>query len=253
MPIALHRFLLPTLLLSASCGLPPESLSAESGEPPGHLESALCSGASVSDLSLLGASAYGGELGAAGSWTVSSANGVRLEFLVDGQTQAVSERPSASGTWNHSSQGLACGAHTLQVRAWPMVIDSAGNRTTCMAQGPRILSQSFNQDCPSASVRCLHTSRWQVTCTGSAGGGTGTLTPVWQQQYRLPSQWDWNVNLPWYEGNWTHVMSCEAPLYASLDDAQVQVQFKVRDSTGMESVVTSDLLYCLTNSIDLLY
>jgi hypothetical protein len=246
-------FLLSSLMLSA-CDISPGASSPALDEALGHAESALCSGASVTSLTFQGASSYGGELGAVGNWTVASANGIRLEFYLDGRPLASSElpateRPPTPDTWYHSSTGVACGSHTFQVRAWPMVIDSAGSRTTCLAQGPKIISMPLSQSCPSASINCRRISNQQVSCTGSASGGTGGVTPLWHQQNWVPAL-DWYEIMPWYDGSWSHVFSCESPLYASIDDGRVQVEFKVRDGSGMESVANSQLFYCLEYSID---
>ncbi|WNG58811.1 hypothetical protein F0U59_31820 [Archangium gephyra] len=253
MPLASFRIrplLLSTLLLSA-CGAPLESTSLPPDETPGQVESAMCAGLSVTSLTLAGASSYGGELGAAGNWAVSTfANGVRLEYYVDGQRQAWSEMASPTGTWNHSSSNIACGTHTLEVRAWPMVIDSNGNRTTCMAQGARVVSTSFSQACPSASMQCYRNNNQQVTCTGYASGGTGSHTPVWQQVNRFNHIPEPYVSMPWYEGYWSHVFYCEAPMYASMEDAQVQIQFRVEDSTGMGSTESSNYFYCKEYSVE---
>lgn len=248
--LRVRPLLLSTLLLGA-CGAPLESTSLSPGETPGQVESALCSGVSVTSLTLGGASSYGGELGAAGTWAVSSfANAVYMEFYVDGHKQAEFDRTTPTGTWNHSSSGISCGTHTLEVRAWPLIIDSNGNRTKCTAQGPRVISTTFPQACPSASAQCQRNNTQQVTCTGSAWEGTGPHTPIWQQVNRFSDIPEPYVSMPWYEGSWSHVFSCEAPLYATQDDAQVQIQFKVRDSTGMESTVRSNSFYCKEYSVE---
>jgi hypothetical protein len=87
-------------------------------------------------------------LSANGSWTVSSgANAVRLEYYVNGTLSTVEERVGVTGDWTFSASGAYCGiAHTLEVKAWPMIIDSAGNRTTCSA-ALTSASQSVTRDC----------------------------------------------------------------------------------------------------------
>ncbi len=124
------RVLLSGLMLTA-CGAP-ELGGALTEEALGARESALCSGASVSSLTLDGVSSYLGEAAGSGGWGVStSSNAVRLEYYVDGVQRSYEERPGTSGAWYFSKNGIACGSHTFEVRAFPMVIDSAGNRTTC--------------------------------------------------------------------------------------------------------------------------
>jgi hypothetical protein len=56
--------------------------------------------------------------------------------------------------------------------------------------------------------------------------------------------------MPWYEGYWSHVFYCEAPFYASMEDAQVQIQFRVEDSTGMGSTEISNYFYCKEYSVE---
>ncbi|WNG15048.1 hypothetical protein [Cystobacter fuscus] len=102
-----------------------------------------------------------------------------------------------------------------------------------------------------SSLRCARISLQQISCSAYAEGGSGPLTPLWQQAYQLPDQWEWRVNLPWSELAWTHVLYCEAPSASSSDSALVQVEFKVRDSTGAESAVKSTSFYCTPESIDL--
>ncbi|HYO72165.1 MAG TPA: hypothetical protein VEU33_39440, partial [Archangium sp.] len=146
------RFPLPVLLLGAllvACGATPhEEPGLEPAESPGELESALCSGSAVSALTLNGISTYQGEMAGSGNWQITApANGVRLEYFIDNVQQAIEDRPGSSGTWYFSQAGVPCGTHTFQVRAWPMVIDSAGNRTVCLTSGPRSLTQSVTEAC----------------------------------------------------------------------------------------------------------
>lgn len=139
---------LPLLLLGAllaACGAP----VLEYQEPLGIIESALCSGSSVSTLTLSGISTYRQEMAGSGSWgSTSPANGVRLEYFIDNVKQAIDDRVGSSGSWSFSQAGVSCGTHTFQVNAYPLVIDSAGNRTVCLNSGPRSLSQSVSEPCP---------------------------------------------------------------------------------------------------------
>ncbi|HYO54812.1 hypothetical protein, partial [Archangium sp.] len=96
-------------------------------EPLGTQQAELCSGLSVTALAISGASTYQGEMAASGSWTVSpGANAVRLEYYVDDTLYTVEERVGVSGTWSFSTTGVVCGPRNLVVKAWPMVVDSAG-------------------------------------------------------------------------------------------------------------------------------
>lgn len=139
------RALLPTLLL-VGCGGTEAVPTAE--ESLGTQEAAMCSGVTVSALSIAGASIYQGELAGSGSWTMSSgANAVRLEYYINNTLYTSEERTGASGTWYFSYAGLSCGTYTFLVKAYPMVIDSGGNRTTCWAS-PKTASKSVSQACP---------------------------------------------------------------------------------------------------------
>jgi len=108
----------------ADPALPEELLGTQRAE--------LCSGLSVTSLIISGASTYNGEMAASGTWTAApGANAVRLEYSVDGVLSGTEERIGTTGTWYFSTTGIRCGPRNLVVKAWPMVIDSAGNRTTC--------------------------------------------------------------------------------------------------------------------------
>jgi hypothetical protein len=141
--------LLLGLLLSA-CG---PSIEAEPAQTPedalGYLGSALCAGTSVSTLGLDGISTYQGVMAGSGPWAVASpANGIRLEYFVDNVLRAVEDRLGSSGTWYFSLSGVACGSRSFLVKAYPMVVDSAGNRTVCVDSGPRSLSRVVSEACP---------------------------------------------------------------------------------------------------------
>ncbi|HYO52524.1 hypothetical protein [Archangium sp.] len=161
LPLFSLRVLLLGLLLTA-CGDTSEvRLTPSAKEPLGTHEAELCSDLSVTSLTIQGVSSYQCEVAGSGSWSVSPpANAVRLEYSIDGTPHSVEERCNASGgtsnctgsgPWYFSASGrsLSSGPHTFQVKAWPMVIDSVGNRTTCI-DSPRSLSWSFtHQDCVS--------------------------------------------------------------------------------------------------------
>ncbi|MFE8603554.1 hypothetical protein [Archangium violaceum] len=125
-----------------------EAVSTGPEELLGTGESALCSGLSVTTLTLSGASTYQGEMAASGSWAVSGgANAIRLEYYIGGTLYSSEERTGTSGTWYFSQAGIACGTRTLLVKAWPMVIDSNGSRTTCWA-ATKSTSQAITEACP---------------------------------------------------------------------------------------------------------
>jgi hypothetical protein len=164
-------------LLLVACGGIPETGPGSLEESPGTHEAALCSGQSVSTFTISGASSYASELASSGSWTVASgANAVRLEYSIDGALYTSEERTGASGTWYFSTTGMACGSHTFTVKAYPMVIDSSGNRTTCFTS-PRTVSQTVIEDC---SV-CGPTS---VRIARSTNSGPGNYAQV-----KCPAGW----------------------------------------------------------------
>ncbi|HYO72138.1 MAG TPA: hypothetical protein VEU33_39305 [Archangium sp.] len=120
------------LLLTACGGTETDPLLPE--ETLGTQQSELCLGLSVTSLAVSGASTYNGEMAASGTWTVApGANAVRLEYYVGDMLYTTEERVGTTGTWYFSTAGIACGPRNLVVKAWPMVVDSAGNRTTCSA------------------------------------------------------------------------------------------------------------------------
>ncbi|MDY7233000.1 hypothetical protein [Hyalangium rubrum] len=233
-----HRFapraLLACGLLLSACGAPPEDTTGE--EPVGTSEAPICAALSVSSLAITDANSYGGDLAALGTWAVSLyANAVRVEYYVDGVLKNYDpQRPGNSGSWYHSSSGLSCGTHTLEVRAYPMVIDSNGNQTVC-SSSPRSVTQTVTQPCPTASLSCSK-SGTNVSCTGSASGGYAPYTLFWKKTVDLSSG-------TWNQGASTNSFYCAT---ASGRDSFVRkgIQFKVRDSQGMESPTVSDSYIC---------
>lgn len=149
----LIRALLSGLMLTA-CGTPETGLTPAE-ESLGTQQSALCYGVSVSGLTVDGVSTYGGAMAGAGGFAVSGgANAVRLEYYADGALKYYEERTGTSGSWNYSYGGFACGSHNFQVKAYPMIVDSAGTRTTCSSSPTS--SAVYN-----ASEPCPYVSTWQ--------------------------------------------------------------------------------------------
>jgi hypothetical protein len=222
-------------MLAACGGAPEEAGLAPVQEPLGTQRQALCSGTSVSSLTISGVSSWGGELAGSGNWVMSGgANAVRLEYRVDGSLRTSEERTGASGTWYFSTQGITCGSHTFQVKAFPMVIDSVGNRTTCW-DGPTSVSQAVTQACPTASLSCSQSSS-TVTCTGSGSGGSGgPYTYTWMEVHQPTETPPWSSG--WYPGGSSNNFYC-VPSYVFFPADFVHFEVKVRDSSGMESPVT---------------
>ncbi|HEX5746035.1 MAG TPA: hypothetical protein VFZ09_07315 [Archangium sp.] len=239
-------FLLCWLMLTA-CGVsetgvsPPEELL-------GSQESALCSGTSVTSLTLSGIDAYCGELAGSGTWAVAwPANAVRLEYYLDGALSASEERrPDTAGTfsgsWYYSKAGVSTGSHTFLVKAIPMVIDSADNRTTCWDSPGRSISRTLSTSTPlpSTSLSCSRTSSTTITCTGTGSGGSGTLSPMWRTR-----NFDYSTALTaysaWSPGTWTQSFHCEQTLSTTAD--KLWIEHKVSDSCPTESTVKSSAYF----------
>src|SRR5690349_837865 len=190
------------LLMLGGCGGGlEESGPPPAGEPLGSHEAALCSGLSVSSLSLSGVSTWQGEMAGSGRWAVAGgANAIRLEYRVDGALRSSDERrpdvdppPDANpndGTWYFSATGVTCGVRTFEVKAWPMVIDSAGNRTVCW-DSPQAVVRTVTENCGATAVTAstYHTVAlaqdgkvwgWGAGLFGAIGDGTTTdrIAPV---------------------------------------------------------------------------
>ena len=228
-------------LLLAACGGTAEDALAPAEEQLGTQASPLCVGVSVSGLSIDGVSSYEYVAAGGGSWAVANgANGVRMEYYVDNVLRSTTEYLGTSGGWNFSAGGTACGGHNLVVKAFPMVVDSAGNRTTCYDY-PQTASAPFSQYCPpTTSLSCTRSSTYQVKCTGSVSLGTGTNTYYWQ------SSWSDGPS-GWFQGTNTRTFGCEQRTTSNKDrplDTFV-FEFQVQDSNGNPSNVSSKSFSCV--------
>lgn len=239
---ALHSLLSGVLL--AACGGIPGSEVAPSEEPLGTREAAICSGLSVTSLNIDGISTYEGELAGAGTWSVSTfANGVSLEFYVDGQTPpSTTERLGSSGTWAYSRTGVACGPRTFEVRAYPMSVASDGAKTVCR-ESYKSATRIVTEPCPTiASVSCSRISTTTLRCTGKGSGGSGSYTPSWQfyvYSYYDQMEYSW----PTYLGMWTADISCTAVSATATAYDVLRLDFKVTDSNGVTSSTVSSPSY----------
>lgn len=143
----LHLLLLGLLVACGSVQDVEQDAAAQ--EALGTQQSALCYGVSVSGLTVAGVSTYDGVMAGAGGFTVSGgANAVRLEYYVDGALKYYEERTGTSGSWNYSYGGFACGSHSFQVKAYPMIVDSAGNRATCSSSPTWSAVHYPSETCP---------------------------------------------------------------------------------------------------------
>lgn len=136
-------------LLGVACGDAQETPPEPSPLPVTARESKLCAELGVTTLTLTGSSTHQGELAGSGSWAVSGpANGVRLEYYVDDVLYAVEEQPGKSGAWYVSRTGVSCGVlHPIQVKAWPVLIDGDGVRTTCTSGSKTISKPDVGEEC----------------------------------------------------------------------------------------------------------
>lgn len=193
--------LLSGLALSA-CGGVSDATTAPGEEALGTRESALCYGAYVADVSVGGISTYEGTMGGGGSFSVGGgANAIRLEYYVDDAPMYHTEYVGNDGAWNYSYGGFGCQVNAFHIKAFPMVIDSNGNRTTCTASPFVTGTFSPSNDCaPIASLSCSRSGS-QIKCTASAKGGTGPYTPRWYETYDYGGD-------GWFNGAWSQSFFC---------------------------------------------
>ncbi|AKJ06031.1 hypothetical protein ATI61_110224 [Archangium gephyra] len=230
--------LLSGLMLAACGGVTEAELARE--ERLGTQESALCTGLGVDNVSISGVSSYNYEAAGSGEWQVSmGANAVRLEYYVDGTLYSFEERVGATGTWYFSASPMSCGPHTFEVKAYPMVVDSAGNRTTCM-DAPNSADQAFEQYCaPTASVSCGRPGT-SLHCTGTAAGGSYSYTRYWQTVITDLDVGDEPMEGSWVAGTSTKDFYCP-PITLGAPYYWKQIRFKVVDSVGTTSNIASTM------------
>jgi hypothetical protein len=230
-------------LLLTACGGAPESELSPTTDPLSTQQFALCSGLSSTQLAISGISTYQGEMAGNGPWAVSTgSNAVRLEYYVDDVLRSFEDRMGSSGTWYFSAAGTACGTRNFMVKAFPMAVDSAGNRTVCR-DGARSVSLPVTEACPtpSVSMSCWHdVNNSQVECTGSASGGSGTYNPLWQIL-----DLDYGRSSDWHSSNPMFQRRIYCPIY-QMGGAYygITVEFKVVDSNGVESDIVSRTFSC---------
>lgn len=232
-------------LVLTACGGIPEAGLAPTEELLGTQQSALCTGLRVDNLSIAGVDSYNHEASGGGNWQVSpGANAVRMEYYVDGVMKSATEYSGSAGTWYFSSSSTTCGMHQFEVRAYPMVVDSAGNRTTCF-EAPSSNYASFNQYCtPTPSLDCYRMDEYEVVCHASATGGSFVYTPYWQTDRQLTPTGSHRYS-GWSAGDWTMYFPCALPPPRDPYYGTLRVQLKVTDATGETTgVLTSDRFNC---------
>lgn len=178
-----------------------------------------------------------------GSWSVSGADGVYIEYLVDGTLYQVETRYGVSGTWTFADDAsLSDGFHTLVVNAYPL-LDNGSGQTICLQHGDSD-SRGFWVDCvPDPLDVVINECSWSCdfkaicygTCSGAASGGTPSYTFMWGSQDPTGSI-NWQATSgPSIRGSVTSpTLSCRAG-YAGIYDTIV---LKVEDSTGAQDTAT---------------
>lgn len=243
------RALLPGLMLAA-CGAP-EAEVTPSEEPLGRHEAAVCAGASVTSLTLSNVSSYGGEVVGMGNWQVIyPANAVYLEYFIDGVRYGYGERSpedpvnNRAGSWHFSQQNVSCGVwHTLEVKAWPVVIGST-NHDVCGSGPSRTVSQMFYEECPTSTLSCARSSMTTISCTGSgAGGNGGPHTGLW---YEIERNFSTGVEsqFGWYQGSMTNSFYCPMNFFFSSYNGDLSISFKAQDASGLQSAALSQTFRC---------
>jgi hypothetical protein len=184
-------------------------------------------------------------LSGGGNWSVTyPANGVKLSFYVDGVwrgDQTLRGDANRSGSWNFSDSPFGCGSHTFQVSAVPAIYDSTGNPPGICGAGSTSRTSTFTQGCPTADLSCTQ-SYYAASCSGTGSGGTGGYTHFWQDIYV-------DGNGTPYTNSWRQEGSvwsayCPIPTSGSPAGRQIIVNYKVSDSSGMQSAVRSYTLSC---------
>jgi len=93
-----------------------------------------CGGAAVSNVNTTGSNVDWQKMNAQGTWSVTGANGVYLEYLLDNVAQAADSTmtPGTQGSWSFPISGLSCRStpYTFQVCATPKIRSEQGE-TTC--------------------------------------------------------------------------------------------------------------------------
>jgi len=135
-------------LMLVACG--PSLEGAMEPEALGVAESAMCSNAAVTSLTLSGVSTYAGEMAGAGTYAVSyPANAAWMAFYIDGVEQSQGRAEGgATGTWSFSKAPVACGTHTFMVTAWPMVVTSSSSWSVCSGNPSMSITRSVSEPCP---------------------------------------------------------------------------------------------------------
>jgi hypothetical protein len=242
------KAVLPGVLLAA-CGGPLEKGEAPTEELLGTQEAALCSGASVSSLTITSFGTYGGEASGSGTWTVTyPANGIHLDYYIDGikrGEQDLQGNSSRSGSWAFTYRPVSCGqAHSFELKAYPLSILST-SIDRCQTSGPSAASATFSEACPTNTLSCTRSSSTEISCTGNGAGGTGgPYTGQWQRTEQNHTTGAFYQS-GWYSGLLTSTFYCPqgVPLLAPTN-SDLLIEFKARDANGLESSSLSHTYPC---------
>ncbi len=236
-------------LLLAACGAPTEEGPAPSEAPLGTQASALCAGATVGSLTISSITAFGGEASGSGTWSVTSpANGIHLEFYINGikrGEQQLRGDSNRAGTWSFSYRPVTCGgSHSLVLKAYPLSILSTGVER-CETASPASASASFSEACPTATLSCARSSSTEIACTGGGSGGTGApYTAQWRRTEENRSTGS-VYQSDWYAGPLTNTFYCPQGFpILSPTNAELRIEFKARDASGLESTALSQAYPC---------
>ena len=236
-------------LLLAACGGPTEEGALLSDERMGTRSSALCSGASVSSLTISSFGSYGGEASGGGTWSVTSpANGIHLEYYIDGVKrgeQDIQGNSGRAGNWSFTYRPVSCGqSHSLMLKAYPLSFLST-SIDRCETSGPSSASATFSEACPTSTLSCTRTSSTEVSCTGSGDGGTGgPYTGQWQRTEKNHTTGS-VYQSGWYTAPLSSTFYCPqgiAILYPT--NSELTLEFKARDVNGLESNALSQTYSC---------
>jgi hypothetical protein len=240
--------LLSGLMLTACGGNPDEGLTPAE-EWLGTQESAICAGASVSNLTISGFSSYGGLAAGSGTWAVTyPANAVHLDFYIDGVVRGVTELlgdSNRTGTWNFSYEPVSCGSsHTFEVRAYPMSISSSGEKSWCPGSGTQVRTQTFTEACPTAALSCSRSSSTAITCTGGGSGGNGgPYNGYWYETEKHNSGLESSYG--WYQAPLTTTFYCRMSSIFFPSNGTLTISFSARDVSGLFSPVVARTYPCV--------
>lgn len=125
-----------------------------------------------------------GRITASGTWSVTSAVGIHLEYSIDGVLYQSETRYGSNGTWSFVDDVvLSDASHTFRIDGYP-VVDDGSVETTCWQHGTNV-SQGFSVACVlsawinECSWSCSSKNLCYGTCPGAVSGGTAPYYYTW--------------------------------------------------------------------------